>query len=62
MKTEKNTNVLAFLSLNAIETHLKQYGYFKDSKDQENEVVSRMTKEIKSSTTWERRGTLKKKS
>jgi len=25
-------------------------------------VVSRMTKEIKSSTTWERRGVLKKKS
>jgi hypothetical protein len=28
----------------------------------EHEIVNRMTKEIKSSSTWERRGVLKKKS
>jgi len=42
---------------------LKVYGYYKtNNESSENDVVSRMTKEIRSSTTWERRGNLKKKS
>jgi hypothetical protein len=54
--------VLAFLSMTAIEKYLQACGYYQQRMCDEHEIVNRMTKEIKSSSTWERRGVLKKKS